>query len=66
MADDGLVVLTHLPDNPSKKWAVAHVSIQGERFYHRSEFTFFELQGALMHFCELTGQSYDDPIDNYC
>lgn len=66
LADDGLVVLTHLPDNPIKNWAVAHVSIQGEFFYHRSEFTYFELQGALMKYCELTGQVYNDSIDNYC
>jgi hypothetical protein len=37
-----------------------------ELFYHRSEGTFFELQGALKHFCALTGKSYDDPIDDYC
>lgn len=66
-ADDGLVVLTHFPDESSvKNWAVAHVSIQGEFFYHRSEFTFFELQGALKRFCELAGQSYDNPFDDYC
>jgi hypothetical protein len=66
LADDGLVVLTHFAKYSVKKWAVAHVSIQGELFYHRSEGTFFELQAALKHFCALTGQSYDDPIDDHC
>jgi hypothetical protein len=65
-AEDGLVVLTRFADKTVKDWAVAHVSIQGEFFYHRSERTFFELQGALMKFCELTGQGYNDSIDNYC
>jgi hypothetical protein len=66
MADGGLVILTRFAGDPVKDWAVAHVSIHGEFFYHRSESTFFELQGALKHFCELTGQSYDDPFDDYC
>lgn len=66
LTDDALVVLTHLPDNPVKNWAVAHISISDGFFYHRSEFTFYTLQGALMQFCELTGDSYDDPMDNYC
>ncbi|AHG45049.1 HNH endonuclease [Rhizobium leguminosarum bv. trifolii CB782] len=66
MADDGLVVLTRFAGDSIKDWAVAHVSMQGELFYHRSEYTFFELQGALKHFCELTGQSYGDAFDDYC
>ncbi|MBP1875731.1 hypothetical protein J2Z19_005468 [Ensifer adhaerens] len=66
LAYDSLVVLTHLPDNSIKNWAVAHVSVRGELFYHRSESSFFELQGALKRFCELTGQSYEDAFDDYC
>lgn len=66
MAEDGLVVLTHSPDDAIKAWAVAHVSLRGDIFYHRNESTFLTLQGALMRFCELTGESYDDSIDNYC
>jgi hypothetical protein len=66
IAGDGLVVLTHLPDNPIKHWAVAHVSVEDELYYHRSEATYFSLQGALKRYCELTGDSYDDPIDDYC
>ena len=67
LADDGLVVLTHNPeDNAIKSWAVAHVAIRGEFFYHRSEHQYFSLQGALKTFCELTGESYEDCIDDYC
>ena len=66
LADDCLVVLTHDPgDNAQKDWAVAHVSIEGGLFYHRSEHQYFTLQGALKTFCELTGESYDDSIDDY-
>ncbi|WP_170297737.1 HNH endonuclease signature motif containing protein [Paracoccus litorisediminis] len=67
MADDGLVVLTHNPsENAAKSWAVAHVAICGEFFYHRNEHQYFSLQGALKAFCELTGDSYDECIDDYC
>ncbi|MET2831364.1 hypothetical protein [Mesorhizobium shangrilense] len=66
LTGDSLVVLTRFGDEAVKDWAVAHVSIKGRFFCHRSEATFFELQGALKHFCELTGQEYGDPIDDYC
>jgi hypothetical protein len=66
LTDNSLVVLTHLPGNPAKSWAVARISVAGDYFSHRSEFTFLELQGALMQYCELTGESYEDPVDNYC
>ena len=67
LADDGLVVITRNPsDDAIKDWAVAHVGIRGEFFYHRSEHQYFSLQGALKTFCELTGDSYDDCIDDYC
>lgn len=49
-----------------KDWAVAHISIQDGLFYHRSEYTFFSLNGALKHFCELTGEEFGDSIDDYC
>lgn len=65
--EDGLIVLTRNPsDDAIKDWAVAHVAIRGEFFYHRSEHQYFSLQGALKTFCELSGQSYDDCMDDYC
>ena len=65
--EDGLVVLTHDPsDNAIKDWAVAHIGVRGEFFYHRSEHQYFSLQGALKTFCELTGESYEDCMDDYC
>ena len=42
------------------------VGVRGEFFYHRSEHQYFTLQGALKAFCELTGESYDDCMDDYC
>lgn len=62
----GLVVLTHNPEeNAIKGWAVAMITIHGELFVHRSEHQYFTLQGALKTFCELTGESFDDSIDDY-
>jgi hypothetical protein len=66
LVEDGLVVLTHNPaENAIKDWAVAMITIQGELFAHRSEHQYFTLQGALKTFCELTGKSLDDSIDDY-
>jgi hypothetical protein len=65
VADDSLLVLTRFAGNPIKNWAVAHVSVQGELFYHRSERTFYDLRGALRHFCELAGQDYAESQDDY-
>jgi hypothetical protein len=65
LADSGLVVLTRFAGQPLKDWAVTHVSIHGDFFHHRSELTFFSLQGALKHFCELAGESFVDTIDDY-
>ena len=65
--EDALVVLTRsAEDNAIKDWGVAHVTVRGELFYHRSEYQFFSLQGALKHFCELTGDDYNDCMDDYC
>lgn len=64
VSDDGLVVLTRFADEAIKDWAVAHVSIHGGRFYHRSEYTFHTLQGALKHFCELAGEDFLESIDD--
>ncbi|RYE07738.1 MAG: hypothetical protein EOP22_16555 [Hyphomicrobiales bacterium] len=66
LSDGELVVRTHLPGDTIKHWAVANVSMKGGLFVHRSESTFYELQGALMHYCEIAKKSYDDPFDNYC
>ncbi len=65
LADGALAVLTRFADKSIKDWAVAHVSVHGNFFHHRSEYTFFSLQGALKHFCELIGESYADSIDDY-
>jgi hypothetical protein len=67
LAGEALIVLTHNPDEGAIKfWAVAQVTIQGELFYHRSEHHYFTLQGALKTYCELTGESYEDCMDDYC
>ncbi len=62
--DDALVVLTRFADDNIKDWAVAHVSIHDGAFFHRSEFTFFTLKGALKHFCELIGEELVASIDD--
>ncbi|MDF2372515.1 MAG: HNH endonuclease signature motif containing protein [Rhizobiaceae bacterium] len=64
LGEDGLVVLSHSPSGV-KDWAVAHISTVDELFYHKSFGTFFTLQGALKAFCELSGESLDDSIDDY-
>lgn len=66
LKDDDLVVLTRFAGDSIKDWAVAHVSIQDGAFHHRSEFTFYTLQGALKHFCELVGEELGDSMDDYC
>jgi hypothetical protein len=67
LGEDGLVVLTRNPsDDAIKDWAVAHIGVRGEFFYHRSENQYFSLQGALKTFCELVGESDDDCVDDYC
>lgn len=65
LTDEGLIVLTHSPAGV-KDWAVAHISTKDELFYHKSEGTFFTLQGALKQFCELSGDTYGESIDDYC
>lgn len=65
LTEMGLVVLTRFIGETIKDWAVAHVSIKDGLFNHRSEHTFYELKGALKHFCELTGERYDESIDDY-
>lgn len=62
----GLVVLTHFGEQAIKDWAVAHISIRGETFYHRNESTFHTLRGALKHFCSLADERLDGSIDDYC
>lgn len=44
---DDLIVLTRFAGDSIKDWAVARISIHGDTFFHRSEFTFYTLQGAL-------------------
>ena len=63
---DKLVVLTHDPsDSAIKGWAVAEIFVRAELFYHCSNHQYFSLQGALKTFCELTGEDYNDSIDDY-
>lgn len=66
LRDDDLIVLTRFAGEPIKDWAVAHISIFEGHFLHRSESTFYSLQGALKHFCELAGEHFGDSIDDYC
>lgn len=66
LVEGGLVVLTRAAEADAiKDWAVAIVTIRGELFVHRSEHQYFTLQGALKTFCELTGESLEDCIDDY-
>lgn len=62
--EDSIVVLTNVSNSP-KSWGVVHLSADEEFVYHKSIGTYFELTGALKEFCEFTGQSYDDGIDDY-
>lgn len=66
LGDEDLVVLTRFAGEAIKDWAVARISLHDGLFYHRSEFTFFTLNGALKHFCELTGEQLGDSINDYC
>lgn len=63
---DDMVVLTRFAEKSVKNWGVAHISICDGVFHHRSEGTFFTLQGALKHFCGLVNESISDSIDDYC
>ncbi|WP_193174910.1 HNH endonuclease signature motif containing protein [Oricola nitratireducens] len=65
LSDNGLVVLSHSPSGV-KDWAIAHISTKDALFYHKSEGTFFTLQGALKKFCRLAGDEFDESIDDYC
>jgi len=66
LRDDDLIVLTRFAGEAIKDWAVAHISVLEGRFLHRSEFTFFTLQGALKHFCALAGEQFEESMDDYC
>lgn len=66
LGDDDLVVLTRFAENGIKDWAVARISLEDGHFHHRSEYTFFTLQGALKHFCELAGEEFGSSIDDSC
>lgn len=66
LRDDDLIVLTRFAGEAIKDWAVAHISVLDGRFLHRSEFTFYTLQGALKHFCELAGEQFEESMDDYC
>lgn len=57
LRDDHLIVLTRFAGEAIKEWAVAHISILDGRFLHRSEFTFYTLQGALSTFAHWLGSS---------
>ncbi len=66
LVEGGLVVLTRAAEaNAIKDWAVAMITIRGELFVHCSKHQYFTLQGALKAFCELTGESFEDSIDDY-
>ena len=65
LTDNGLVVLSRCPSGMND-WAIAHISTKDNLFYHKSEGTFSTLQGALKEFCKLSGEDFDDSIDEYC
>ena len=66
-SDNKLVVLTRFTDN-IKDWGVTYVWVANERFYHRSEGTFFALAGAVKRLAVLSGEEHDlgDTIDDFC
>jgi len=66
LKDDDLIVLTRFAGDSIKDWAIAHISIHDGTFFHRSEFTFYTLLGALKHFCELVGEVLTDSIGDHC
>jgi hypothetical protein len=66
LRDDDLVVLTRFVGDSIKDWAVAHISLHDAHVYHRSEYTFYTLQGALKHFCELIGEGFGSSVDDFC
>jgi hypothetical protein len=66
LKDDELVVLTRFAEDSSKNWAAAHISTYESIFYHRNEYSFYSLQGALKHFCKLVGEEFGDSIDDFC
>jgi hypothetical protein len=66
LRDDDLIVLTRFDREAVKDWAVAHISVLEGHFLHRSEFTFYTLQGALKHFCALAGEQFEESMDDYC
>lgn len=66
LRDDDLVVLTRFVGDSIKDWAVARISLHDGHFHHRSEYSFFTLQGALKHFCELVGEEFGNSIDDFC
>jgi hypothetical protein len=61
-----LSVLTSMPSNPVKDWALAKVTLEGGKFVHQAVRTYFTLQGALKEHCELIGEPFRDSIDDYC
>lgn len=65
LSDNGLVVLSHSASGV-KDWAIAHISTKDDLFYHKSEGTYFTLQGALKAFCQLSGVEFDESIDDCC
>jgi hypothetical protein len=66
LRDDDLIVLTRFAGEPIKDWAVTQTSVLEGRFLHRSEFTFYTLQGALKYFCALAGENFEESMDDYC
>lgn len=66
LCDDDLIVLTRFAGEAIKDWAVAHISVLEGRFLHRSESTFYTLQGALKHFCALAAEQFEESMDDYC
>jgi hypothetical protein len=63
---DDLIVLTRFAGDGIKDWAVAHISIHDGLLLHRSEYTFYTLQGALKHFCKLVGAEFGNSMDDFC
>ena len=59
-----LSVVTNLPGNPIKQWALTKVTVENGKFVHESVRTYFSLQGALKGHCNLLDVPFEEFICN--
>ena len=70
IADEGksLYVITRSKDEAVKPWALAKITCENGIYFHKSEGTFFEEQGARKYFTLAQGKEWTggDVFDDYC